>query len=194
MAEEGTASARRNGFRLGKFGIGVGIVALYMVFLFGVFAGFSGYLSRVNLGRELAALETESATRPDIQVKTLDENIFLFSRLQGLEAGIARLELRIIEDTPAHEALKLKSAVAADDVDRAKGQIGGYLEEASQIVNAHSELLEDQGADEASLGDTTKIVARVEPHKAPRAGETVRLAIDTEKVHFFEPASGEVMV
>jgi multiple sugar transport system ATP-binding protein len=55
------------------------------------------------------------------------------------------------------------------------------------------ELLEDQGADESTLGDTTKMVARVDPHRAPRNGEKVRLVVDTEKVHFFDRESGDVI-
>jgi hypothetical protein len=55
------------------------------------------------------------------------------------------------------------------------------------------ELLEDQGADEATLGDTTKVVARVDPHRAPRSGEKVRLVVDTEKVHFFDRVTGDVI-
>jgi multiple sugar transport system ATP-binding protein len=55
------------------------------------------------------------------------------------------------------------------------------------------ELLEDQGADESTLGDTTKLVARVDPQLAPRAGEKVRLTVDTEKVHFFDKLTGDVI-
>ena len=55
------------------------------------------------------------------------------------------------------------------------------------------ELLEDQGADESSLGETTKVVARVDPELAPRAGVKVRLTVDTEKVHFFDKESGDVI-
>ena len=55
------------------------------------------------------------------------------------------------------------------------------------------ELLADEGHDEALLGEETKIVARVDPNKAPRAGERVRLWVDTEKVHYFDKMTGAVI-
>ncbi len=55
------------------------------------------------------------------------------------------------------------------------------------------ELLDDQGTDPATLGDTTKVVARVDPDHCPAIGETVRLYVDTSKLHFFHPHSGDVI-
>lgn len=55
------------------------------------------------------------------------------------------------------------------------------------------ELLEDQGADESTLGEVTKVVARVDPYQAPRNGEKVRLAVNTDMVHFFDAQSGDVI-
>ncbi len=55
------------------------------------------------------------------------------------------------------------------------------------------ELLEDEGADPSTLGDTTKMVARVDPVLAPKAGEDFEFAVDVEKVHFFEPQTGDVI-
>ena len=52
------------------------------------------------------------------------------------------------------------------------------------------ELLEDEGSDVASLGDTTKFVARVNPDLAPAAGDRVRLLVDVSKLHFFDDETG----
>jgi multiple sugar transport system ATP-binding protein len=49
------------------------------------------------------------------------------------------------------------------------------------------------GADEfaESLEDTTSVfVARVSPDTAARAGEPLRLVVDTKRLHFFDPESG----
>ncbi len=43
------------------------------------------------------------------------------------------------------------------------------------------------------LGDETKIVARVDPDKVPAAGEPVKLVVETDKLHFFEKETGEVV-
>ena len=52
------------------------------------------------------------------------------------------------------------------------------------------ELLEDEGTDVSSLGNTTKFVARVNPDLAPAAGDRVRLVIDLSKLHFFDDQTG----
>jgi multiple sugar transport system ATP-binding protein len=52
------------------------------------------------------------------------------------------------------------------------------------------ELLEDEGVDEATLGNETKMVARVNPDFAPSTGAKARIVIDTTKLHFFDPESG----
>ena len=52
------------------------------------------------------------------------------------------------------------------------------------------ELLEDEGSDVASLGDSTKFVARVNPDSAPSAGSRLRLAVDVSKLHFFDDRTG----
>ena len=52
------------------------------------------------------------------------------------------------------------------------------------------ELLEDEGSDVASLGDSTKFVARVNPDFAPSGGERIKLVLDTSKLHFFDSDTG----
>ncbi len=47
------------------------------------------------------------------------------------------------------------------------------------------ELLEDEGSDASSLGNESKLVARVNPDFAPRGPQNVRLIVDTSKLHFF---------
>jgi multiple sugar transport system ATP-binding protein len=53
------------------------------------------------------------------------------------------------------------------------------------------ELLADTGRDASSLGDTTNFIARVSPDIRVSRGETVELVVDTSKLHFFDPATGE---
>ncbi len=54
-----------------------------------------------------------------------------------------------------------------------------------------AELLEDEGADESLLGDEVKIIARIDPDHAPKAGDDVALVIDTAKLHFFDKQTSE---
>ena len=55
------------------------------------------------------------------------------------------------------------------------------------------ELLADEGADESSLGDSTKFVARINPDFAPKLGDQVSLVVDTSKLHFFDPDSSQTI-
>ena len=50
------------------------------------------------------------------------------------------------------------------------------------------ELLEDEGGEEL-LGETTKIVARVNPDFAPTMGDNAGMVIDPAKLHFFDEAT-----
>ncbi len=52
------------------------------------------------------------------------------------------------------------------------------------------ELLADSGQSASSLGDTTKFIARISPDVQVKHGETVELVVDTAKMHFFDPETG----
>jgi multiple sugar transport system ATP-binding protein len=51
------------------------------------------------------------------------------------------------------------------------------------------ELLADSGADAASLGDTTRITARISSDVMVRAGDRIDIVVDNNKLHFFDPAT-----
>ncbi|MEE9297432.1 MAG: sn-glycerol-3-phosphate ABC transporter ATP-binding protein UgpC [Acidimicrobiia bacterium] len=52
------------------------------------------------------------------------------------------------------------------------------------------ELLADTGANVSSLGETTRFTARISSDADVAAGQRVRLAVDTRKIHFFDPDTG----
>jgi multiple sugar transport system ATP-binding protein len=51
------------------------------------------------------------------------------------------------------------------------------------------ELLADSGADAASLGDTTRITARISSDVRVQAGDRINVVVDNNKLHFFDPAT-----
>ena len=62
------------------------------------------------------------------------------------------------------------------------------------VVTADIEaLLAEEGTDAAALGDETKFTARVNPDHAPRVGQSAELVIDTAKLHFFDPETGDTL-
>ena len=55
------------------------------------------------------------------------------------------------------------------------------------------ELMEDEGTDVESLGDVSKFTARVDPDHAPKSGDQATLFVDTSKIHFFDPDTGNAI-
>ncbi|HEY5890875.1 MAG TPA: sn-glycerol-3-phosphate ABC transporter ATP-binding protein UgpC [Acidimicrobiia bacterium] len=53
------------------------------------------------------------------------------------------------------------------------------------------ELLMDSGQDASALGDNTEFIARVSPDAQVTLGGTIDLVVDTAKLHFFDPTSGD---
>ncbi len=53
------------------------------------------------------------------------------------------------------------------------------------------ELLADSGQDASSLGSSTNFIARVSSDVPVERGASVELVVDTAKLHFFDPGSGE---
>ena len=53
------------------------------------------------------------------------------------------------------------------------------------------ELLADTGQDASSLGDTSSFIARVSADAQVKRGDEVDLIVDTAKLHFFDPATGD---
>jgi multiple sugar transport system ATP-binding protein len=52
------------------------------------------------------------------------------------------------------------------------------------------ELLADSGAEPSSLGSQTKFASRISSDVLVQAGETTQLVVDTAKMHFFDPDTG----
>jgi multiple sugar transport system ATP-binding protein len=59
------------------------------------------------------------------------------------------------------------------------------------ITRDIEELLVDTGQSVSSLGDKTHFVARVSPDIRVKHGDTVELVVDTSKLHFFDPKTGD---
>ena len=62
------------------------------------------------------------------------------------------------------------------------------------VITADIEaLLAEEGTDAGALGDETKFTARVNPDHAPRVGQSAELVVDTTKLHFFDPETGDTL-
>jgi hypothetical protein len=55
------------------------------------------------------------------------------------------------------------------------------------------ELAREVSDDVSEQAATTRLTARLDPDVAVRAGRRIRLAVDTERMHFFDPHTSLVL-
>ena len=60
-------------------------------------------------------------------------------------------------------------------------------------TEAIEEILADEGEDISVLGDETKFIARINPNSTVKEGEEIKLSIDSSKLHFFDPSTGNAL-
>jgi multiple sugar transport system ATP-binding protein len=87
-----------------------------------------------------------------------------------------------------------RTIAATTDVNEMLGSetyVHFMLPESPVVTPDVEELLADTGADASSLGHETKFSARVSPDVHVPNGAEVRLVVDTAKMHFFDPESGD---
>ena len=61
-----------------------------------------------------------------------------------------------------------------------------------KVVTEDTKLLEkDSGADDTGLSaDVTRFVASFAPRSRVKIGDKIRVVVDTERLHFFDPTTG----
>ncbi|GIF53696.1 multiple sugar transport system ATP-binding protein [Asanoa ferruginea] len=69
-----------------------------------------------------------------------------------------------------------------------------FLIDAPRVVTEDTKLLDrDAHTEEAPRHDATKFVASFAPRSRVRAGDEVEVVVDTERMHFFDPTTGEAI-
>ena len=135
----------------------------------GVDALFGG--ERLALGRELLAKNTSLANYVGQEiVMGVRPASFEDARVTSDIAGHSfEIDLEVVEvlgsETFAHFDLPVRPVVTPDI----------------------EELLADSGADASTLGDSTRITARISSDVMVRAGERINVVVDNNKLHFFDP-------
>ena len=137
----------------------------------GMSASFGG--QTLNLGRELLATNKAIANYSGKEVVMgVRPASFEDSRVTSDIAGHSfEVELQVVEvlgsETFAHFDLTVRPVVTPDI----------------------EELLADSGADASTLGDSTRITARISSDVMVRAGDRISVVVDNNKLHFFDPAT-----
>ena len=120
---------------------------------------------------------------------------------ESLPKGVAGRSGREVVLGLRPEAFEMRSAAEGSgssmtvDIDLVE-QLGSeayvhFKVPAPPVVTADIEaLLADEGSDAGLLGSETRFTARVDPDRAPKAGRSAELTVDTAKLHFFDKETG----
>ena len=137
-----------------------------------VYATFAGY--RVQVDKK--ALDDH----PGIE-NFMNQEIVLGLRPSSLEAA------SVAGDQPSRS---MELTVDVSEMLGADTFVHGSLNQRPVVTPDIEELLADTGQDAGSLGDSTNFIARVSPDVHLKHGETIKLVVDSSKMHFFDHTSG----
>ncbi len=112
----------------------------------------------------------------------MNEELVIGLRPSGLEAAA------VAGEDPERA---LQAQVEVTEMLGADTYIHFSIDRSPVVTPDIEELLADTGQSVASLGDTTQFVARVSPDIRVKHGDMVELVVDTSKLHFFDPKSGD---
>ena len=152
-----------------------------MNFIYGTLLEEDGGLSIQFAGQKLAVDRSAIASRPGLTAYAGKETV-IGVRPESFEVAAA------VPDADSSQTIEMTADITE--------QLGSeayvhFISPQRPVVTPDiRELLEDEGLDETSLGNETKMVARVNPDLAPQSGETTRLWVDTSKLHFFDLDTG----
>jgi multiple sugar transport system ATP-binding protein len=111
----------------------------------------------------------------------MNQEIVLGLRPSALEAA------SVAGDQPSRS---MELTVDVSEMLGADTFVHGSLNQRPVVTPDIEELLADTGQSADSLGDSTNFIARVSPDVNLRHGETVKLVVDSSKMHFFDHTSG----
>ena len=103
-------------------------------------------------------------------------------------------DARLVRDAPADTRLKATVSL----VEALGAQIVVHFDvDAPKVVTADTKLLEkDAHTDEAPTHteiEGTRFVAAFAPRSRVKIGDTIEVVVDTERMHFFDPETGEAI-
>jgi multiple sugar transport system ATP-binding protein len=108
-----------------------------------------------------------------------------------LVIGIRPSSLEAAVVAGADPSRTMRAQVEVTEMLGADTYIHFTVDRAPVVTPDIEELLADSGRDASSLGDKTNFVARVSPDVSIAHGDSVDLIVDTAKLHFFDPATGD---
>jgi multiple sugar transport system ATP-binding protein len=110
---------------------------------------------------------------------------------EQLVMGLRPTAMRASTEGAPNSDRTIRIVVEVDENLGAETYIHSTLEIPPVITPDVEELLADSGRTTETLGDTTQFVARISSDVPITKGEGLDLLVDTTKLHFFDPESGE---
>ncbi len=159
----------------------------------------AGFIGSPAMNMIYAVLESDG---DQVFAKFANERLLLSSvaleRHPGIEnwmgkqlvMGIRPGEFASADRIGADDSASMMAKIQVAEVLGAETFIHFEVDTAPVITPDIEELLADTGSDISSLGDTVQFTARVDADVPVSPGSEIRLAINTDKVHFFDPESG----
>lgn len=142
----------------------------------------SGKKAELSFAGETISCDGESAKKLE---KMDGEQIVLGIRPEAFEDSI------YAKDSEYSESIDIK--VTLLEQLGSDSYIHFYKDIKPVQTEAIEEILADEGEDISVLGDETKFIARINPNSTVKEGEEIKLSIDSSKLHFFDPSTGNAL-
>jgi multiple sugar transport system ATP-binding protein len=160
----------------------------------------AGFIGSPSMNLLYATLESRDG---GVWVKAGEYEFKVDQRALDSHPGIeSRMNEELVVGIRPH-SMEAAAVVGPDDERTIRAQV-----EATEILGAETfvhfsgkrppvvtpdieELLADTGQTVASLGETSKFIARVSPDAQVKRGESVDLIVNTAKLHFFDAQTGD---
>ena len=131
-------------------------------------------------------------SRLKVEKKALDNHPGIENHMnRELVIGLRPTDLEAASVAGHDPERALEAQVEVTEMLGADTYIHFTVDRAPVVTPDIEELLADTGRDASSLGDTTNFIARVSPDARVSHGGTVKLVVDTSKLHFFDPDTGD---
>ncbi len=124
--------------------------------------------------------------------RSLDNHPGLENRMNDeLVIGLRPNDLEAASIAGPNPERSLTATVEVTEMLGADTYIHFTVDRAPVVTPDIEELLADTGRNASDLGDKTNFIARVSPDVRVQQGDRLDLVVNTDKLHFFDPSTGD---
>ncbi len=127
-----------------------------------------------------------------VDTRSLDSHPGIENRMnEELVVGIRPHAMEAAAIAGADDERMITAVIEADEVLGAETFVHFSGNRPPVVTPDIEELLADTGETAESLGDTSHYIARISPDVDVARGDSIDLIVDTSKLHFFDPQTGD---